>query len=333
MGVTRRFRGKKNSTRVPIFDMVFHSDDVKPREGRRIIDKLTDAPKPTLSLEFFPPKTPEGLESLHSKLQSMADMNPVWIDVTFGAGGSTAGSTLSICEIATRDYGLDVMMHLTCTNMKLADIDSLLDRAKAAGIRNIMALRGDPPLHTDEWVQCEGGFAHAIDLVRHIKKTHGDYFCIGVAGYPEGHIDAASREADWNHLKEKVDEGADLIVTQLFYDFEKFNEFKDYCDNILKIKIPIITGIMPILNYNSFNRITTFCKASVPVGLRIELDSLKENDEKFVEFSENYLINEIILKIKDSNYIHLYTMNNENAIRGIVKRLDMFLPHCHLEWI
>merc|ERR1719230_502851 len=158
----------------------------------------------------------------------------MWVDVTWGAGGSTADKTLEICINALRYHGLDVMMHLTCTNMEKEALHRALTTCKENGICNILALRGDPPagINAGEWKQIEGGFAHATDLVKYIRKEFGDFFCIGVAGYPEGHLESESKEDDLKHLKEKIDAGGELIVTQLFYDNQEFLSFVKRCREI-----------------------------------------------------------------------------------------------------
>merc|ERR1719359_2559775 len=171
----------------------------------------------------------------------------MWVDVTWGAGGSTADKTLEICINALKVHGLNVMMHLTCTNMPKESLKDALNTCKENGIRNILALRGDPPGHLEKgaesegFKQCEGGFAYATDLVKYIRAEFGDYFCVAVAGYPEGHLEAVSFDDDMKHLKEKVEAGSDLIVTQLFYDNPSFLEYVDKC-KAMGITIPILPG-------------------------------------------------------------------------------------------
>merc|ERR1719352_2170088 len=205
----------------------------------------------------------------------------MWIDVTWGAGGSTSEKTLELCINALKVHGLNVMMHLTCTNMEKEKLLEALQECKHNGIRNILALRGDPPagVNTGEWKQVEGGFAYATDLVKYIRAEFGDYFCIGVAGYPEGHLEATSFEDDMKHLEEKVDAGADLIVTQLFYDNPSFLEYVDKC-KAMGITIPILPGIMPIQSYAGFNKMTTLCKTKVPSFIPQILDPVKDDAEK-----------------------------------------------------
>merc|ERR1719446_484367 len=205
----------------------------------------------------------------------------MWIDVTWGAGGSTADKTLEICINALKYHGLDVMMHLTCTNMEKEALHRALTTCKENGICNILALRGDPPagVNAGEWKAVEGGFAYANDLVKYIRQEFGDYFCIAVAGYPEGHLEATSFDDDMKHLKEKVDAGADLIVTQLFYDNSTFLAYVDKCKK-MGIDIPILPGIMPIQSYAGFNKMTSLCKTKVPEKIPVKLDAVKDDDEQ-----------------------------------------------------
>lgn len=159
----------------------------------------------------------------------MGATNPSWVDVTWNAGGTTSETTLDLCSHIQAYSGLDVMMHLTCTYMTREKVIESLEKAKAYGIKNILALRGDPPRGATDWVHNENGFNYAIDLVRFIKENYGDHFCIVVAGYPEVHLQATSREDDIRHLKEKVDAGADIIITQLFFDNQIFFDWVKDC--------------------------------------------------------------------------------------------------------
>merc|ERR1719324_1551596 len=211
----------------------------------------------------------------------MSQCNPMWVDVTWGAGGSTADKTLEICINALKYHGLDVMMHLTCTNMEKEALHRALTTCKENGICNILALRGDPPagVNAGEWKAVEGGFAYAVDLVKYIREEFGDYFCIAVAGYPEGHLEATSFDDDMKHLKTKVDAGADLIVTQLFYDNSTFLDYVDKCRK-MGITIPILPGIMPIQSYAGFNKMTSLCKTKVPAHIPERLEAVKDDEEK-----------------------------------------------------
>eukprot|EP00158_Paraphelidium_tribonemae_P004844 Partr_v1_DN26998_c0_g1_i1_m6640 putative Methylenetetrahydrofolate reductase len=211
----------------------------------KVIDKINASiaeDRCCWSFEYFPPKTPQvillrsvrssvnsdifhvlqGVQNLYERLERMYSLGPEFVDVTWGAGGTTSTLTMEICQTAQSAYGLETCMHLTCTNMPKEKIDEALKEAKNSGIQNILALRGDPPRGQQNWVACESGFSNAVDLVRYIRSEYGDYFCVSVAGYPEGHIDNPDKAEDLRFLKEKVDAGADYIVTQLFYDVDMF---------------------------------------------------------------------------------------------------------------
>merc|ERR1719163_658616 len=179
----------------------------------------------------------------------------MWIDVTWGAGGSTAEKTMEICTNAHKFHGLDVMMHLTCTNMPVEKLREALTQCKELGICNILALRGDPPAGIDgKWEQVEGGFAYATDLVKYIRQEFGDYFCIGVAGYPEAHLESKSKEDDLKHLKEKVAAGGDLIVTQLFYDTQEFLGFVKSCRELgIEMCQELLASGVPGLHFYTLN--------------------------------------------------------------------------------
>eukprot|EP00597_Dinobryon_sp_UTEXLB2267_P004201 CAMPEP_0170065062 /NCGR_PEP_ID=MMETSP0019_2-20121128/5295_1 /TAXON_ID=98059 /ORGANISM="Dinobryon sp., Strain UTEXLB2267" /LENGTH=292 /DNA_ID=CAMNT_0010271847 /DNA_START=376 /DNA_END=1254 /DNA_ORIENTATION=+ len=262
----------------------------------------------------------------------MIQKNPVWVDVTWGAGGSTADSTFTICEDIVKKFGADVMMHLTCTNMEVSIINEVLEKCKKAGIRNILALRGDPPAG-QEWKKIEGGFANAVDLVKYIRKLYGDYFCIGVAGYPEGHVDCnGDLVLDMEHLKAKVDAGADLIVTQLFYSTDLFVDYVKRC-RAAGVKVPIFPGIMPIQSYAGFKRMTELCKTYVPPSLLDALEPIKDDADKVKAFGVE-LSKTMCEAIRaqcgpqamgaDGVFgLHFYTLNSDVAVMQILQRLGM----------
>ena len=191
----------------------------------------------TWSFEFFPPKTDAGVTNLNARLGRMRGMNPEFVDYTWGAGGSTSTLTMDLCKAAQQTHGYISNMHLTCTNMEAGKVEEALAEAKSLGIRNIVALRGDPPVGQTEWKATDTGFKCALDLVRFIREKYGDYFCVSVAGYPEGHPDQITNyeeylkvgkvseeiyKAEMDYLKAKVDAGADLIISQMFYDADIF---------------------------------------------------------------------------------------------------------------
>ncbi|KAJ7947420.1 Methylenetetrahydrofolate reductase [Quillaja saponaria] len=239
----------------------------------KVIEKIqaaaaADPDRVVFSFEFFPPKTEDGVDNMFERMDRMVAHNPAFCDITWGAGGSTADLTLDIANKMQNMICVETMMHLTCTNMPVEKIDDALETIKSNGLQNVLALRGDPPHGQDKFVQIQGGFACALDLVKHIRAKYGDYFGITVAGYPEAHPDVIGSDGvatpesyhnDIAYLKSKVDAGADVIVTQLFYDTDIFLKFVNDCRRI-GITCPIVPGIMPINNYKGFIRMTGFCK-------------------------------------------------------------------------
>merc|ERR1719240_1686825 len=247
------------------------------------------------------------------------------IDVTWGAGGSTADTTLSLCETAMDVTGLDVLMHLTCTNVTVDETRQVLQRCKEKGLCNILALRGDPPANAAEWTATEGGFAHAVDLVRFIRKEFGDYFCIGVAAYPEGHIDAESFDKDMQFYKEKVEAGADFGVTQLFYDTNLYFEFlkKSHAIGVPK-SFDVFPGIMPIQSYPGFRRMTTLCKTFIPKQIDEALELVKDNEAAVKEYGIELAV-QMCKELMDGGCpgLHLYTLNLEKSATAICEKLGL----------
>ncbi|KAF1002471.1 methylenetetrahydrofolate reductase (NADH) 1-like [Apium graveolens] len=307
----------------------------------KVIDKIREISsssssngddKVVFSFEFFPPKTEEGVENLFERMERMVSHNPTFCDITWGAGGSTADLTLEIANRMQNMVCVETMMHLTCTNMPVDKIDHALDSIKSNGIQNVLALRGDPPHGQDKFVQIQGGFSCALDLVKHIRSKYGDYFGITVAGYPEAHPDVIqsngvatleSYQNDLAYLKRKVDAGADVIVTQLFYDTDIFLKFVNDCRQI-GITIPIVPGIMPINNYKGFIRMTGFCKTKIPADVTAALESIKDNEEAVRAYGI-HLGTEMCKRIMASGIktLHLYTLNMEKSALAILMNLGL----------
>ncbi|KAI8991442.1 methylenetetrahydrofolate reductase-domain-containing protein [Mycotypha africana] len=265
-------------------------------------------------------------------MERMQRFGPEFIDVTWGAGGSSAKLTTEIVGTAQSVYGLETMMHLTCTNMPVEKIDSALKAAKAFGCQNILALRGDPPKGQKNWELCENGFTFAIDLVRYIREKYGDYFCIAVAGHPEGHINNESKQDDLRRLKEKVDAGADLIVTQLFFDVDIFIQFVRRCREI-GITCPILPGIFPIQSYGGLKRVVSFNNNVVPDKIWKELDPIKDDDQAVKDYGIDLAV-QYIEKIREETGIqgfHIYTFNLERSSRLILERLKLVPEQEHVK--
>jgi methylenetetrahydrofolate reductase (NADPH) len=305
--------------------------DPNLRRVPHIADKIRQREaesKTFFSFEYFPPKTASGVSNLYERAERMARVEPLFCDVTWGAGGGTSEITLELSGNIQRFMGLDVMMHLTCTNMPAGKVVEGLEGAKKRGIRNILALRGDAPAGK-EWIKCEDGFEHASDLVRFIRKTYGDYFSICVAGYPEGHpagfLDGnITMEQEYAFLKDKIDAGADFIITQMFYDVDAFLSFVRKCREI-GIKVPILPGILPIQNYIGFKKMTGFCKTRIPDAVAEALEPIKDNDAAVKEFGIRLGIDmcQRILRSGLTPGVHFYSLNLEKSVMGIVDGLDL----------
>ncbi|KAI8877008.1 methylenetetrahydrofolate reduct [Backusella circina FSU 941] len=295
----------------------------------KVIDKINKAEEEGRffwSFEYFPPKTPQGVQNLYDRMERMQRYGPEFIDVTWGAGGTSADLTTEIVATAQSVYGLETMMHLTCTNMPVKQIDDALEAAKNCGCQNILALRGDPPKGQADWSACEEGFEHAIDLVRYIRQKYGDYFSIAVAGHPEGHIDNPDKKADLLHLKEKVDAGADVIVTQLFFDIDMFVDWvKEVRD--IGITAPILPGVFPIQNYTGLKRVISFNNNFVPQKIWDELEPIKDDDTAVKEYGINLTV-DFIKKFREIgiNGFHIYTFNLERSSRIVLEKLDLVAP-------
>ncbi|KAJ3217154.1 hypothetical protein HDU67_008374 [Dinochytrium kinnereticum] len=278
------------------------------------------------SFEYFPPKTEMGVTNLYDRMERMYTLGPEFIDVTWAAGGGSSELTMQICATAQAVYGLEACMHLTCTNMPREKIDIALRDARAAGIQNILALRGDPPRGQENWTKVDTGFSYATDLVRYIRQNHGDYFCIGVAAYPEGHNENPDFEEDFKHFVEKCEAGADYIVTQMFYD----------CDIFLKwakrvreagISIPILPGMMPIQSYGGFKRMTSLAKTIVPQFIFDELEPIKDDDKAVKEYGVKLAI-DMCNQMREAGIrgFHFYCLNLEKSVRLILEGLGFVAP-------
>lgn len=292
----------------------------------KVTDKLLQAHKDenssaTFSFEFFTPKTSQGVQNLYDRMDRMYNLNPLFIDITWNAGGRLSNLTSEMVHTTSTVLGLETCMHLTCTNMPLALIDDALQSAYNSGCQNILALRGDPPLDGSE---STGDFKYAKDLIKHIREKYGDYFCIGVAGYPEGHPEESDNRKTLEFLKQKQDAGADFIVTQLFYDVENFMQWCRDCQEI-GITMPIIPGIMPISNYNAFIRRAKWNEVKIPQHFLDRLEPIKDDDAK-VRDEGCVLMTELCQTLIDSkliNHLHFYTMNLEKATMMLLDSLNL----------
>jgi methylenetetrahydrofolate reductase (NADPH) len=286
-----------------------------------LIRDLFGQNKRTLSFEVFPPVREGNLESLFKTVAELKELKPDFISVTYGAGGGTRDKTIEIASRVQNEFGSEALAHLTCVAATRDDIARIVEEMKKHNIENILALRGDPPKGEEKFVKPAGGFGFASELVSFIRELNG--FCIGVAGYPEGHPEASSFDDDLKNLKKKVDAGADFIVTQLFFNNDDFYRFRDRA-LALKINVPIIPGIFPILNYKQVLRITELCGAKIPSALGEKLCWLKDKPEDVEKYGIEYAQKQARdLLHNEVRGLHICTMNQSRAARKIVRELGL----------
>jgi len=283
--------------------------------------------RPIISFEIFPPKTDRAYDNLKFELSILADLHPDFITVTYGAMGTTRDKTLNIASLIKDQFGVESACHLTCVGATKSELDSILQSIHDAGVRNIVALRGDPPEGEKNFITHQGGYSHGNELVEHIRKFeiktgNKNYFGIAVAGYPEKHIEATEFDADLRNLKRKVDAGADVIITQLFFNNDYYFYFVSRVREI-GITVPVIPGIMPILSAKQIQRITSMCGTTIPNELKEKLDSTIEDDGKARDIG----IKQCIQQSKDLLShgvpgIHFYVLNKSSHMIRIMEALS-----------
>lgn len=335
------------------------------KKAYKIIDVINSKKNDTwISLEFYPPRTENAVNTLYKLVEKMKAIcssknpdYPLFVDFTWGAGGSTSELTFELCKQVNEKFGLVPNMHLTCTNMDKEKVDAALESCKSAGLQNIVALRGDPPVGQEKWEVSEGGFTCALDLVTYTRQKYGDFFCLSVAGYPEGHPNKfsvvegglesltdterlrcctqkqddgteillvckdADFESELDYLKAKVDAGADIILTQMFFDVEVYGHFVRQCRE-KGINVPIVPGLMCIANYGGFKRMVGFCKTRVPAEVWARLEAIKDEPTKIEEYGIEFGIATCRRLIElGAPGLHYYTLNMGHVTLGILEGL------------
>lgn len=277
--------------------------------------------RPVFSFEFFPPKTEKGEESLFRAADRLKELHPSYFSMTYGAGGSTREKTVTLAHDLMQRSGVETVCHLTCVGQSKSEIRGIIDEIKAAGMENVMALRGDPPKGQTDWQPHPEGFHYASELVEELGNR-GD-FSIAVAGFPEIHPDSKTREDDLKYLKLKIDAGADVVITQLFFKNEDFWSFaKDL--KAMGVGIPVVPGIMPILSLDQVQRFCATCGAYLPPEIVSDLERLRDDEQA----TENYcveLATRQIRELLDGGVpgIHLYCLNRSRLASRIFGNLEI----------
>jgi len=325
-----------------------------------MVPNLMSARKDTwFSFEYFPPRTEEGVKNLHKRILRMKILNPLFLDFTWGAGGSTSDLTMQLCDTVKNEFGAVANMHLTCTNMEKAKVDVALVNCKKHGICNLVALRGDPPRGQEKWEATDGGFQCALDLVKYVRANHGDYFSIAVAGYPEGHPDAIEeveeglavltetemrrarvaknesgveivtvcRDANFHkemtYLKEKIDAGSQCVITQMFLDAEVYLDFVKICREY-GITVPIIPGIMCLNGLGGLQRMTALCKSRLPDGMMDAAERSNTSDEAFKSWGIEFGAKMCQRCVEGgAPGLHFYTLNLEKVVLGVLVKMGL----------
>ena len=274
-----------------------------------------------VSFEFFPPRSAEGIPAVLETLDELKVYCPDFVSVTYGAGGSTRAFTEEITLEAKRVAGVEVMAHLTCVGQTKEEIHGVLERLEAEGVENIIALRGDPPRGYTDFVPVEGGFQHATDLLQHVKSNFK--FGVAAACYPEGHTESVDLDSDLKYVKMKVDNGADFLVTQLFYDNRHYYDFLERA-RAGGIDVPIVPGVLPVLNSAQVRRFTTLSGSEIPPDLDKLLDKYSDNDDSAKDMGVEYATAQVRdLWESGAPGVHFYVLNRSYSVSRILDNLTI----------
>ena len=274
-----------------------------------------------ISFELFPPKTAKGLKLLEAHVRRLTSFKPAYFTCTYGAGGSSQSTTLEVLAKVREITNLPVASHLTCVGSTVEQLEDYLAHACTQGIDSIIALRGDPPQGEENFMVTQGGLGYANELVELIRQQFSN-LGIAVAGYPEVHQEAVDAKTDLENLKRKVDCGADIVITQLFYDNDDFYRFRDACDAI-GIHVPIVPGILPVTNFAQADRIAKMCKARIPDSLR---DAMNQSDDATDQFNvgvEHARMQTVNLIENNVPGIHYYVLNKSDAAEKMLEGIDL----------
>jgi methylenetetrahydrofolate reductase (NADPH) len=288
------------------------------------IDEIIASTKPCFSVEFFPPKTAEGRGQLLDTARRLARLDPAFVSVTYGAGGSTRDGTVEIADKLHNELGLETMAHLSCVGETAEGLRGMLDRIEATGIENVLALRGDPPRGQDDFVQPQGGLGSAAELAGFISENYS--FAIGGACFPEVHPEAPDLETDLAYLKTKLDNGATFLITQLFFDNQVYFDFVAAA-RAKGIDVPILAGVIPIASYAQAARICELCDATIPPQLSEAMAALGEDEQAEFELGVAYAAQQCTeLLLGGAPGIHFYALNKAPATKAVLAALRAARP-------
>jgi methylenetetrahydrofolate reductase (NADPH) len=290
----------------------------------RIDEILARAQEPVFSFEFFPPKTDDGERVLGLALESLRQLEPDFVSVTYGSGGSTRDRTVKLTKWIKQELGIETMAHLTCVGASRGELHAILGATGAAGVDNVLALRGDPPRGETTWTPHPEGLTHAAELVDLIAADYD--FCVGAACFPEVHVDAPDLARDLVHLKRKVDGGVSFLITNLFFDNELYFRFVEEA-RAVGIEVPILPGIMPITSTAQIRTITGLCGATIPPALMSQLELRTGNGDAVLELGVSYATLQCAeLLARGAPGVHFYTLNRSPATRAILSALKLLRP-------
>jgi methylenetetrahydrofolate reductase (NADPH) len=289
------------------------------------VSEIYQKKTPAISFEFFPPKTAEAEEKLFETVSQLKALRPSFVSVTYGAMGTTRANTLRIVTRIKKEAGIEAAAHLTCVGHTRDELECVLEELRLNGVENIVALRGDPPKGETEYKPLPNGLRYAAELVRFIRQhpKFSSAFSLAVAGYPETHVECRDKVKDLEHLKRKVDEGADVVITQLFFDNEDYFNFVDRARRA-GIKIPIVPGIMPVSQGPQIQRFATMCGAKIPARMQEAILKFGEDQKSVEAFGVDYATRQC-RELLGANVpgIHFYTLNKSDATRKIYQNLGL----------